>query len=295
MEWALLSILGAFGQALAWGLKKKALNQSGVNNITGFVGYAAAGVTLTLLYFLIERGIEVHLTTTFWIAIFFIVVFNILAAWSGYRAIDKGALSVLMPFISLTALAIVPIEYLLRGTVPTMYQLWGMAVVVLGAVVIAAKEKPTKESLTVAGYFAVTLVCYSITSPLMGIAVNESESGLFTAVVMHLGMAIGFIPLVLISHESDTVRELKKGGRWSRLFMWMVLAGIVIAVFENGPINVALETATASEVFALKRTMPFFALILGVMMFGEKITKRHVIGTALLVIGSIFIIWFRWG
>lgn len=198
-----------------------------------------------------------------------------------------------MPFISLTALAIVPIEYLLRGTVPTTYQLWGMIVVVLGAVVIAAKEKPTKESLAVAGYFTVTLICYSITSPLMGVAVSESGSGLFAAVAMHLGIAIGFIPLVIFSRESETVRELKKEGRWSRLFMWMVLAGIVIAVFENGPINVALETATASEVFALKRTMPFFALILGVLMFNEKITRRHVIGTALLVIGSIHIIWFR--
>ena len=215
MEWALLSILGAFGQALSWGLKKKALSQSGINNITGFVGYAVAGVTLSFLFLFLRESGEVHLTTTFWVSMVFIVTLNVLATWTGYRAIDKGALSVLMPFISLTALAIVPIEYLLRGTVPTTYQLWGMVVVVLGTIVLA--KKPTKGSLAVAGYFAVTLACYSITSPLTGIAVNESGSGLFTSVVMHLGIALGFIPLILISRESDTVRALKQEGRLTRL------------------------------------------------------------------------------
>ncbi|MFZ2187750.1 MAG: EamA family transporter [Candidatus Moraniibacteriota bacterium] len=293
MEWALLSILGAFGQALSWGLKKKALDKSGVNNITGLVGYAVAGGTLVLLYLILEKGETVHLTTTFWIATFFIVALNVLAAWTGYRALDKGALSVLMPFMSLTALAIVPIEYLLRHTVPTTHQLWGMAIVVLGAIIVMAKEKPTKDALAMAGYFSVTLICYSVASPLMGVAVNESGSGLYAAAVAHLGIAFGFIPLVFFSRESETMRELKRQGRWSRLFLWMILAGITIAVFENGPINVALENATASEVFALKRTMPFFALILGTLMFHEKITRRHMLGTALLVVGSILIILFR--
>jgi drug/metabolite transporter (DMT)-like permease len=293
MEWVFLSILGAFGQALSWGLKKKALNQSSVNNLTGFVGYAAAGATLTLLYLFLEKEGVIHLTTTFWVTMLFIVVLNVIATWTGYRAIDKGNLSMLMPFISLTALTIVPIEYMLRGTVPTIYQLWGIGVVVLGAISIAMNEKPTKESFAVAGYFAVTLICYSITSPLMGVAVNESGSGLFTAVVMHLGIALGFVPLLLISREHNTIRELKREGRFTQLFMWMLMAGVVIAIFENGPINVALETATASEVFALKRTMPFFALILGVLMFNEKITRRHIFGTVLLVIGSALIIWYR--
>lgn len=293
MEWVFFSILGAFGQALSWGLKKKALNQSNVNNLTGFVGYAAAGATLTLLYLFLKKGDVVHLSTTFWVTMFFIVVLNVIAAWTGYRAIDKGNLSMLMPFISLTALTIVPIEYVLRDTVPTIHQLWGIGVVVLGAIGIAMKEKPTKESFAVAGYFAVTLICYSITSPLMGVAVHESGSGLFTAVVMHLGIALGFVPLLLISREHNIIRELRREGRFTQLFMWMVLAGVVIAIFENGPINVALETATASEVFALKRTMPFFALILGVLMFNEKITRRHMFGTAFLVIGSALIIWYR--
>lgn len=293
MEWALLSILGAFGQALSWGLKKKALNKSGINNITGLVSYFVAGVMLIFLYFVLEKNTTLHLTTTFWISTFFIITLNILAIWAGYRAIDRGDLSDLMPFMSLTALAIVPIEYLLRHTLPTPYQLFGMAIVVLGAIITVAKNKPTKEALVVGGYFAITLICYSVTSPLMGVAVNESGSGLYSAALMHFGIALGFVPIVFFFQEMKTVHDLKQEGKWKYLFFWMVLAGIVSAILENGPINMALESATASEVFALKRTMPFFALILGMFMFDEKITRRHVFGTTLLIIGSVLIIWFQ--
>lgn len=293
MEWVFLSILGAFGQALGWGLKKKALNKSGINNVTGLVGYSVAGAMLILLYFILEKNTVLHLTTTFWIATFFIIVLNILAIWTGYRAIDRGDLSTLMPFMSLTALAIVPIEYLLRGTLPTPYQLFGMVIVVLGAIITVAKNKPTKEALIVGGYFAVTLICYSITSPLMGVAVNESGSGLYSAAIIHLGIAFGFIPLIFSFQEMGTVHDLKRAGKWWQLFLWMVLAGIVIAILENGPITVALENATASEVFALKRTMPFFALLLGMFMFEEKITRHHIFGTILLIIGSVLIVWFQ--
>lgn len=295
MEWVLLSILGGFGQALAWGLKKKALDKQGVNNITGLISYVIAGMALFCIYFALEAGnSEVHLTIKFWIATFFVIILNILATWTGYRAIDKSALSALMPFTSLTALTIVPIEYLLQHTLPSTYQLWGMVIVVLGAVIVSIKKDTiTKESLAMAGYFSVTLVCYSIASPLMGVAVTESGSGILSATIAHLGIGLGFIPIVLMSRESKIVSRLRQEGKWPRVLLWMVLAGIVIAVFENGPINVALESATASEVFALKRTMPFFSLILGVLMFQERVTLRHGIGTTFLVIGSAMIVWFR--
>lgn len=292
MEWAALSLLAAFGQSLSWALNKKALNQSGVNNLASLVIYAVAASVLTLFYFFFETR-EISLSLTFWGAMIGVVILNILAVWAGYKAVDKTSLLTLMPFMSLTALAIVPIEYVLRGVLPTGMQIWGMVVVVLGAIIVTMQTKPTKEALTVAKYFAVTLVCYSITSPLQGVTVTESGSGLFVAAIAHISIALGFIPIVLMAKEGRAVALLKEQGQWLMTLKWMVLAGLVIALLENGPINIALESATASEVFALKRTMPFFALLLGVAIFKEKLTLRHGIGTAFLVIGSALIIWYR--
>lgn len=292
MEWASLSLLAAFGQALGWALKKKALNKSGVNNFTGFISYVVAGIFLAAIYSLFSRT-EVIFSLVFWWSILWIVLLNVLAVWAGYRALDKSSLSTLMPFMALTALAIVPIEYLLRHVLPTHWQFFGMGLIVFGAIVIALGKAPTRGSFEVAGYFAITLICYSIASPLMGVAVSESGSGLFTAVIMHLGIAIGFIPLIFIAKEKSVIQSLRQRGELSKMVIWMILAGIVVALLENGPINIALETAKASEVFALKRTMPFFAMIIGFFLFQEKITWRHILGTILLVFGSVLTIWFR--
>ncbi len=292
MSWIFLSLLSAFGQAFGWALKKKSLEKKGVNNTLGLVSFAVAGIALAVGYGMSGESVG-HLSNRFFFASAMVIVLNVLAAWTAYRALDKAALSKLMPFISLTALLIVPLEYVVRGTLPTMMQIVGIAVVVAGAILFSAKEKLSREALAVTGYFAVTVVSYSFTSVFMGVAVAESGSGLFSAAVFHVGIAFGFLLLVLFTNERQTIRELRMSGQWSKVLGVMVLAGLVIAFLENGPATVALESAKASEVFAIKRVMPFFALVLGIMMFGEQVTRRHVIGTALLVSGSMLIVWFR--
>lgn len=293
MNWIFLSLLSALGQAFGWALKKKTLENKGVNNTLGLVSFLSAGIILTFLWGVPNDWILPAVTGRFVFATAVIVVLNIVAVWAGYRALDKAAFSTLMPFVALTSLAIIPIEYTLRGVLPNALQVVGIAVVVAGAILFTAKKLPEKEALAAAGYFAVTILCYSVTTPFMAVAVDESGSGLFSAAVFHLGIAVGFIPLLLLAREGASVQVLQSSGEWRKVLFLMVLAGAVIAFLENGPATVALETAKASEVFALKRTMPFFALVLGIMMFGEKITKRHIVGTALLVLGSAMIVWFR--
>lgn len=292
MEWMFLSLLSAFGQAFGWALKKRALENKGVNNTIGLVTFAVAGSVLGIAYWIFGEGVNA-LSVKFWFASVAVVGLNIIAVWTAYQALDKAALSQLMPFIALTALAIVPIEYALRDVLPTIEQTIGIVLVVVGAVIFAIRQKPSREAIGAAGYFAVTIACYSVASPLMAVAVTESGSGLFSAAVFHLGIAIGFLPLALFTGEQTAIRWLQREKQWARVVWTMILAGLVIAFLENGPVTIALESATASEVFAIKRTMPFFALILGIIMFGEKVTRRHVVGTAFLVLGSILIVSFR--
>jgi drug/metabolite transporter (DMT)-like permease len=291
--WALWATQGGFGQALGWALKKKVLANKGINNTLGLVSYITAGLVFSVWWGIASNFSVPEITSRFVWASVVVCSLNVLAAWTAYKVLDQTALSKLLPFIALTSIPIVPIEYLIRGVFPTTLQLVGIVIVVLGAIVVGFKEKIGKDSLKVAKYFAVTLICYSITSPFMGVMVDESSSGLFSGAVMHLGIAFGFIPIVLYSKEKESIQALKISGEWKKNIFFMILTGVVIALLENGPINIALETAKASEVFALKRTMPFFALALGVWWFKERITFQHVIGTAFLVLGSVLVIWFR--
>jgi drug/metabolite transporter (DMT)-like permease len=294
MEWVWLSLLAAFGQAFGWALKKKALNNLGLNNVVGFVSYTVAALTLTLTWVFFDTT-DIVLTDAFWGAMGALIVLNIIAVWAGFKALDRSNLSALMPFMSLTAVAIVPVEYVLRGLLPNLPQIFGILVIVVGAIVVTTKKALSPNALMGAGYFALTLLCYSITSPLQGVTVTESGSGLLAAAIFHAGIALGFIPIVILTQEYRTMNAMRgqSSRPWLHILGWMACAGLASALLENGPINVALESGTASEVFALKRTMPFFALIIGILMFDERITRRQMIGTALLVVGSFLIVWYR--
>lgn len=291
--WIFLSLLSGFGQALSWALKKKTLENRGVNNTLGLISYATAGVLLVLVWGWQDNFISPEITSRFMFATVMVVSLNVLAAWAGYKALDQAGFSKLMPFIALTSLSIIPVEYVIRGVLPSAVQLVGMFLVVVGAIVFSVRERLGKETLVAVKYFSVTLICYSISSPYMAVMVDESSSGLFSAGVAHIGIALGFLIMVLFSYEYTSIRELQAIGEWRKILLLMIIAGAVIAFLENGPINVALETANASEVFALKRTMPFFALILGIFMFNERVEMRHVVGTIFLVAGSVLVVWFR--
>lgn len=290
--WVALSLLAAFGQAFGWALKKKALEDKGVNHTLATVSFLVAGGILCLIWGIKSQWVMPQVTEGFIIAASGVIIANIIAVWAAYRALDRADLSLLMPFVAVTALTIVPIEYLVRGIVPNSLQVIGMGIVVVGAISFASKM-PDRQSLSALRYFMITVLCYSVASPLMGVAVDESGNALFSAMVFHLGIGLGFMPFVLLAKESRALRMLSQKGQLVRTVSFMVGAGFIVALLENGPATVALADASASEVFALKRTMPIFALILGVVMFREAVTVRKVAATALLIIGSGVVVYFQ--
>lgn len=50
MTWIFLSLLSAFGQAFGWALKKKSLENKGVNNTLGLVSFLVAGSMLIVWF-----------------------------------------------------------------------------------------------------------------------------------------------------------------------------------------------------------------------------------------------------
>jgi drug/metabolite transporter (DMT)-like permease len=295
MTWVLLSLLGAFGQALGWALKKKTLENQGINNLLGVISYAVAGLLLVLFWGIPNSFVVPKINLSFIEAAAVVISLNVVALWAAYKAVDKVALSKLMPFMAFTCITMVPVEYMLRNVLPNSLQIVGMVVVITGATLFSARERPDKTTLHTAGYFLITLVCYSVVSPYMAVMIDEVGSGLFSGAVTHFGISIGFLFILLSSAKIEFLltARLIKNGTWKKLLMYMIASGVVMAFLENGPINLALEQANASEVFALKRTMPFFSLILGICMFSEKVTIRHWIGTILLVIGSALVMFFK--
>lgn len=294
MTWVILSILSAFGQALGWALKKRSLEgYGGLNNTLGFVSYLVAGVLLTLWWGFSTDWIVPPMDARFFWSVLAIVLLNIGAVWTAYRAIDQGMFSFLMPFIALTAVFIVPIEFALRGVVPNESQMAGIVILVAGAIAMTFKGFPQGITIRSVLYFSVTVLCYAFSSVFGSVAIQSSGDGIYSAALYHLGVAFGFMSMALFSREQAVLSRLRSDGPSSPVILPMVVVGVVIALLENGPSSLALEEANASEVFALKRTMPLFALILGAILFKEKVTRWHMLGIALLTLGSAIVVWYK--
>lgn len=290
--WVALSLLSAFGQALGWALKKKTLENKGVNNTLAAVSSMVAGVLLFAIYGVLNHWTYPPQSDAFVRAIFEIVFLNFAASWCAYRALDIAPLSFLMPFIALSSLGLVPVEYVLRGVLPNKLQALGIFIVVGGAILFSLR-RVDKVPVRAVAYFSVTVLCYAIAPAFGAVAVHECGSGLLSAACFMSGVALAFIPLILHSGEWRVLRTLRQSGDLGSVLSLMALVGVVAALFENGPNSTAMQYANASEVMAVKRTMPFFALVLGMMMFKETITRRHVLATAFLVVGSAMVVWYR--
>lgn len=292
-EWVFLSLLSAFGQALGWALKKKSLENTGLNNTLGCVAFFVAGVLLCVTYGVASGWAEPQLSSRFWGAAVIVICVNVTAAYMAYKALDIAPISLLMPFFPIVSLGTIPVEYVVRGVVLHAAQIVGIVMIVVGAILVSAKAMPDRVARKAVLLFFVSILCYSVGVPYWGVCVEEAHSGLFAATVLHLGIGLGFVPLIFVSKETRAIKLSYQRGEWRQSLLLMLAIGFIVAFLENGPQTIALLYVSASEAFALKRTMPFFALVLGVTMFREHITKRHIAGTALLVIGSIVVVWFK--
>ena len=243
MIWVGLSLLAAFGQAFGWALKKRALVTQGINNILGATSFLVAGGTLFIFWLFLGRQWPNIASEYFLVPLAVMVSGNIIAVWAAYRALEKGSFARLMPLMSFTALLVVPVEYYLRGLVPTKMQLLGAALIVAGALLFSSTKSFLKEKggWGVYGYFGLTLIIYSFMPVFQALMVETTKDGLFSAAIIHLSIGIGFIPLVIFSQEIKSLRGLIELGQYRKLLWFIVGSGLVIGFLENGPATIALE------------------------------------------------------
>lgn len=292
MEWIGLALFGAFAQAAAAAFKKKALQTPGTNNVLGCTSFAVAGT----LFLLLHHGTTGHwgmnnLTVTFWKATLWYAGLTILATYFMYKALDVTNFNVLMPFMAFTSLSMVIPPMVFLGEYPSWRVIVGITLIVWGAIYIARPDskvrfaKTTRKGL---GYFFVTALCYTFTPTAAAIAIRESSS-FFASMVAHWLIAAGFLLLIVICREQRNCAKVMTRDTFLPLIGVMIVAGVLI-VAENGSINLALNSASVADVFALKRTMPIFATGIGVWYFREKLTLRSAIAMAVMVAGSVLVV-----
>ena len=301
MEWVILALIGAFGQAFGAAIKKKALQISGMNNAIGFVSFTTAG--LVFLGIMVVTGSPWHeqLSSIFLWAMLWYAGLNIIAVWFLYKALDIAEFNYLMPFMTLTSLSMIVPPMIVFGEVPSQGGLIGIMLVVVGVLwmnyaprktgVFVEDEKRRRDNRCGLWYFLAAAACYTVAPTAAKITVQET-SVLFASMLVHLLIGVGFLAIALYTGELSKVSAVMRGGEFRGLRNGVLLAGLLI-VIENGSINAALGMAPVASVMAIKRLMPFFAFLIGYYYFKERTdTKKKLLATAVLVSGAILITAF---
>lgn len=153
---------------------------------------------------------------------------------------------------------------------------------------MAARRKNRKG----VAYFLVTAFCFTIVPTVQKMSVQES-SVLFASFLVHLLIGFGFLGLIISLKETSRFSGVLFDPKLRKLLGMIMLAGAIIAI-ENGSINAALANAPVAYVMALKRLMPLFAFVIGLLYFKERTEmKRKMIATAFMVLGAVMITVFK--
>lgn len=299
--WILLSVIGAFSQALGMAVTKKALKIEGVKNFIAATSFLLGGVFLSFVYLYNGKTIwpEGGLTANFWFWMFWTVLLNLISVYFLYKALQLAELNYLMPFMTLTSLSIVIPPIILLKEIPSPLGFLGILLITAGAFAIDYRRK--KEDLTQEDrkieknnrlgklYFIGTAFCYTISPTTTKLAIIES-SGLFVAFAMLFLLGASFLIIMFLFREDKKIKVVMRGlGKNTKIkfFTALLILGATVA-FSNWAINVAMEITKVSYVMSIKRTMPLFAFLIGYFYFKEKKDlARKIIATVLMVAGAV--------
>lgn len=306
--WVIFSVFGAFSQAVGMAVKKKALQIRGLNNFIAFFSFTLAGILIGLILLFKQDGFfpEIANIGRFWYAVFWAVFLNIFAYYFLYKALDIADLSYLMPFMTLISITVIIPPIFLLGEIPSLLGFFGIILVVIGAILMeyrrknklstATEEEKQKIKNNRKGfiYFIITAFCWTFTSTFLKIAAVESNAVFSSFIIsLFLGLSFGFI--LIFAGESERIKktffDFNSKEKFA-LFAALAIAGVAI-MFEQIAVNEAFRLAGVGYVIAVKRTMPFFAFIIGYFYFKEKNNiRRKLAATSLMIAGSVVVAIF---
>jgi len=296
----ILSTCGALFQALGAAINKKSLQMPGMNNLIGLVTFTVAGLAFSVVYFFTNKTFGYsNLSLYFWEVMAWYAGLNIVAHWFMYRALNLAEFNHLMPFMALVSVSVIIPPIFMLGEIPTAAGLLGIILIVIGAITMNYKKNKHKDSSNQkhknnrkgALYFLVTAICFTFTSTLAKVTVQES-SVLFSSLVVHLLIGVGFLSMLIVYKEFGKIRDVILKPELRPLLFGMIIVGIIVFA-ENGTVNTALRIAPVASVMAIKRIMPLFAFLIGLFYFKERDDlKKKIIATALMVAGAVFVTIF---
>ena len=203
-----------------------------------------------------------------------------------YRAVQVSPLSLCMPFIAFTPVFLIPTGYLLLGELPSTVKLVGVALVVIGSLVMHRQlfaigwAEPIKAILREPGsrYMLMVAFIFSLTNPLDARLVRMSDAFIQSfAYGSSICLLFGALAWGGRRAPRQAMREVP---------LWIVLAGVLEAVaniLQFSSHNYIAVVITIS----LKRAGIVLVVLLGWLVFREREITDKLIAATVMVAGAL--------
>lgn len=198
-------------------------------------------------------------------------------------AMKRSPLSVTIPLLSLTPVITLALGAVINAEVPSWSQNVGIALVVVGALVLhskpnvsllrALREEPGSR------YMVVVALLWSLSGTMDKRALAHASVAAH-AVTQTLGMGLVTLGLLALTNRLAELGQARRSPRG-------LTAAVVLSVAAVGLQLLAMSRIYVTYVETTKRAIGVvMALVLGRLIFDEAVTTRKVVGIAIIAGGS---------
>ncbi|MGI0100851.1 MAG: DMT family transporter [Candidatus Micrarchaeaceae archaeon] len=270
----------------------------GISDIlSGMVAKKNSATKLTLWYFAIGSVILAamglllpmpHISVTDIAALALLSVISAAGLFSFYKGLRVGKVSVIVPVSATWSLITVLIGALLLKEGLNTVQYIGIALIILGTVLISIKIRyliGLKLNKLAAGipYAILSMVLWGFLYSGIGVISQQMHNWLWPVLINTIGSMIVML-LYVLSRKPDISFP---GGISKYLILLWIATGVAGFLFYS----MGTSTGYISVVGPISAAAPLITVILAMVVLKEKVSLHQAIGIALIILGLIAIVY----
>lgn len=284
-------ILFAFGSAFLAGLTS-ILAKCGIKNMDSNVATALRTIVILIFSWIMVFISGVH-NSIFDIntkTLIFLILSGIAtgASWLCYfKALQIGDINKIIPIDKSSTILTMLVAFILLGEEINLIKGIAMILIGLGTYLMITKKEnihsDTKNNTWLI-YALGSAIFASLTSILGKIGIENIDSTLGTAIRTIVVLIMAWI-IVFITKKQNTIKNID-----SKSWIFLILSGIAtgsswLCYYK------ALQTGPASVVVPIDKLSILVTIVFSYIVFKEKLNKKSALGLALIVIGTLALLF----
>ena len=284
-------ILFAFGSAFLAGLTS-ILAKCGIKNMDSNVATALRTIVILIFSWIMVFISGVH-NSIFDIntkTLIFLILSGIAtgASWLCYfKALQIGDINKIIPIDKSSTILTMLMAFILLGEEINLIKGIAMILIGLGTYLMITKKEnihsDTKNNTWLI-YALGSAIFASLTSILGKIGIENIDSTLGTAIRTIVVLIMAWI-IVFITKKQNTIKNID-----SKSWIFLILSGIAtgsswLCYYK------ALQTGPASVVVPIDKLIILVTIVFSYIVFKEKLNKKSALGLALIVIGTLALLF----